>query len=207
MITIVIATPIYLFRRGFRSIIEKNESYLLKGEITNKKEFWNKLKIFQPDIIAIDMDQRDFILHDDIEMIHEVSPLTKILVISENNKKDIILKAIKNGVLGYLTKECDENEILTALDSLSRGEKFFCNKILNVILEEKIEEPKNEIELTKREIEIIRLIAEKYSNQEIADKLFISIHTVYTHRKNIMKKLKLKSPVELILYAIDSGII
>ncbi|MDH7603926.1 MAG: response regulator transcription factor [Melioribacter sp.] len=207
MKNIMIASSVFLFREGLKSILKKNNNFILQDEITNKKEFWNKLKISQPDILVIDIDQRNFILHDDIDMINEVSPLTKILVISENNKKDIILKAIKNGVLGYLTKECDENEILIALNSLSRGEKFFCNKILNIILEEKIEEPKNEAELTKREIEIIRLIAEKYSNQEIADKLFISIHTVYTHRKNIMKKLKLKSPVELILYAIDSGII
>ncbi|MEJ5350705.1 MAG: response regulator transcription factor [Melioribacteraceae bacterium] len=207
MIKVTITSPVFLFREGFKSILKKKNNFVIQDEITNKKEFWNKLKSFQPDILAIDIDQRDFIHLDDIVRINEVSPETKILVISDNNKKDIVMKVIKNGVLGYLTKECEENEILIALDSLSKGEKFFCNKILNVILESKIEEPKKEAELTKREIEIIRLIAEKYSNQEIADKLFISIHTVYTHRKNIMKKLKLKSPVELILYAIDSGII
>lgn len=90
---------------------------------------------------------------------------------------------------------------------MARGEKFICNKILDVILEKNTYDTNNETVLSERETEIIKLIAEKYSSQEIAEKLFISIHTVYTHRKNIMKKLNMRSPVELILYAIDKGIV
>jgi len=92
---------------------------------------------------------------------------------------------------------------------LSRGEKFFCNKILDVILEKHLIEDKDDCKsasLSEREIELIKLAVKGFSNKEIADKLFLSIHTVYTHRKNIMRKLKIKSPVELVLYALNSGI-
>lgn len=207
MTSVVIAEPAYLVREGFKTIIEKSEKVSLIGEITKKEEFHIKVESLKPDILVIDANTVNFVEVEELSKVGNLSPSTKVLVISDHYKKENILKIINNGALGYLTKGCCKDEILNALESVSRGEKFFCSKILDIILEEKHDVPKNFSELTDREIEIIRLITEKYSNQDIAEKLFISIHTVYTHRKNIMKKLKLKSPVELILYAIDSGII
>ncbi len=207
MTSVVIASSIYLAREGFKTILGDNESFSLIGEITNKSEFRTTLISLKPDILVADNDSMDFFDIDELSDICELSAATKILVISDILKKENVQKLLNGGVLGYLTKECERNEILTALESIVRGEKFICNKILDVILEKKHDEINIENDLTDREAEIIKLIAERYSNQEIAEKLFISIHTVYTHRKNIMKKLKLKSPVELILYAIDKGLI
>ena len=207
MTSVVMAGTIYLAREGFKTIIGNNESFSLIGEIINKSEFLTKLKCLKPDILVLDNDSKDFIDTDELRELNKLSAATKILVISDYLKKENVQKLINDGILGYLTKECGKNEILTALESIVRGEKFICNKILDVILEKEHIETNLDNGLTDREVEIIKLIAEKYSNQEIAEKLFISIHTVYTHRKNIMKKLKLKSPVELILYGIDKGII
>ncbi len=207
MISTVIADPAYLVREGFKTIIKSSQKITLIGEITKKEELQPKLKSLKPDILVIDADFTDFLEVEELSIIMKSFPNTRVLAISDYHKKEIILKIISIGVLGYLTKECQKDEILSAIESVSKGEKFFCSKILDIILNDKLNETKDDSELTEREIEIVRLIAEKYSNQEIAEKLFISIHTVYTHRKNIMKKLKLKSPVELILYAIDSGII
>lgn len=207
MISTVIADPSYLVREGFKTIIKNSQKITLIGEITKKEELQPKLKSLKPDILVIDADFTDFLEVEELSIIMKSFPNTRVLAISDYHKKEIILKIISIGVLGYLTKECQKDEILSAIESVSKGEKFFCSKILDIILNDKLNETKDDSELTEREIEIVRLIAEKYSNQEIAEKLFISIHTVYTHRKNIMKKLKLKSPVELILYAIDSGII
>ena len=207
MTSVVIAGSIYLAREGFKTILGNNENFSLIGEITNKTEFWTKLKSLKPDILIVDNDSKDFIDIDELSKVHEFSAGTRILIISDHYKKENVLKIINSGALGWLTKECEKNEILAALESMARGERFICNKILDVILEKKHGETNAENDLTDREVEIIKLIAERYSNQEIAEKLFISIHTVYTHRKNIMKKLKLKSPVELILYAIDKSLI
>lgn len=207
MTSVVIAGSIYLAREGFKTILGNNENFSLIGEITNKAEFRTKLKSLKPDILVVDNDSMDFFDIDELSDMCELSAATKILVISDFLKKENVQKLLNGGVLGYLTKECEKNEILTALESIVRGEKFICNKVLDVILGKKHNEISIENDLTDREVEIIKLIAERYSNREIAEKLFISIHTVYTHRKNIMKKLNLRSPVELILYAIDKGII
>jgi DNA-binding NarL/FixJ family response regulator len=205
----VIADPVFLVREGFKRIADNVKDFSIKGEITKGSEFWNKIKSLKPDLLVLDYDHPDFFAIDDLKKIDEYSPGTKVLIISNHNKKENILKAIKTGALGYLTKECGEEEIIDALEAVSRGEKFFCNKILDVILEKHFTDDDDECKpatLSMREIEVINLVVKGFSNREIAEKLFLSIHTVYAHRKNIMKKLKIKSPVELVLYALNSGI-
>ena len=204
MPSVVVADSSFLKREGLKSVIEKSGKYSQIGEIHSNNEFWDKLKSLCPDILVVDPEDGTIIDIDELDKVKKFSPGTRILVISGNRNNDNVHRIFKKGVLGYLTRECGEREIIDALDSLTKGEKFICSKIIDVILDD---EKNKDGRLTEREIEIIKLITDKYSNQEIADKLFISINTVYTHRKNIMKKLQLKSPVELILYAIDSGII
>jgi len=210
MVEVVIADPSFLTREGFKKTMEGENSYKIVGEIKNNKEIWFKLSSLSPDILVIDYDDKNFLDINEITKIKEYVPSTKILVISNHDEKQNILNVIRQGAFGYLTKECEADEIIKALNAVSKGEKFFCSKILDVILERHYE-PYNKngstILLSGREVEIIKLIAEGNSNQNIADKLFLSIHTIYTHRKNIMKKLKLKSPVELVLYALNSGIV
>ncbi|OGU32603.1 MAG: hypothetical protein A2057_14730 [Ignavibacteria bacterium GWA2_35_9] len=210
MVEVVIADPSFLTREGFKKTMEGENSYKIVGEIKNNKEIWFKLSSLNPDILVIDYDDKNFLDINEITKIKEYVPSTKILVISNHDEKQNILNVIRQGAFGYLTKECEADEIIKALNAVSKGEKFFCSKILDVILERHYE-PYNKngstILLSGREVEIIKLIAEGNSNQNIADKLFLSIHTIYTHRKNIMKKLKLKSPVELVLYALNSGIV
>jgi len=210
MVEIVLADPSFLAREGFKKILEGDKLYKIIGEIKNNKEIWFKLSSLNPDILVLDYDNRNFLDVNEITKIKEYVPSTRILVISNHEEKQNIMNVIKQGALGYLTKECEGDEIFKALEAILKGEKFFCSKILDVILE-KHYEPYNKngstVLLSDREVEIIKLIAEGNSNQNIADKLFLSIHTIYTHRKNIMKKLKLKSPVELVLYALNSGIV
>lgn len=207
MTSVIVADPVYLAREGLKNLIEKHGEFLLKGEITSPSEFLPVIKDEKPDVLVISLDSNGFADFEVIKSVKEISPGTGILVISSDKKKETILKIIRSGALGYLTKQCGKDEIIDALNSVLKNEKFFCSKILDVILDKRKDAGDAKNELTEREIEIIKLIAEKYSNTEIAEKLFISIHTVYTHRRNIMKKLELKSPVELILYAIDNGII
>ena len=209
MIEVAIADRNYLSREGLKRIVE-NTKIKLTGEIKSSSEFLVKINELKPDILILNSNLEKIVSRSELFKIKHFSPDTKILIISDCRENGKILNTIKLGPIGYLTEECNSEEILKAIYSVSKGEKFFCNKILDVILERNFDKEITEEQkdnLTEREIEIIKLIAEKYTNQEIAEKLFISIHTVYTHRKNIMKKLQLKSPVELILYAIDSGII
>lgn len=206
---IVLADPSYLAREGFKKVLDGDKSYQIVGEIKNNRELWFKLSSLNPEILVLDYTDRNFLEVNDIIRIKEYAPSSKILVISNHDDKQNILNVIKQGALGYLTKECESEEIFKALDAVSKGEKFFCSKVIDIILEKHYEPHKKNgsmVLLSDREVEIIKLIVDGNSNQEIANKLFLSIHTVYTHRKNIMKKLKLKSPVELVLYALNSGI-
>ncbi len=206
---IVIANPSYLIREGFKYVINSHKLLNLSGEITNALEFWNKVEKFKPDVLVVDYSIPNFVEIDELSKINEISEKTKLLVISNDRNKDNILKAINAGVKGYLSRECGKEEILNALFTIHKGEKFFCNKILDVIIEKQInpQDDFSQLNLGEREIEVIKLITSGYSNKDIADKLFISIHTLYTHKKNIMRKLNFKSPVELVLFAIETGLI
>ncbi len=147
---------------------------------------------------------------DDLKEATEFSKDTNVLIISGDNNKSSILDILQLGVKGYLTKECSKDEVLHAIHSTSIGEKFFCHKILDIIMEKTFSpEPEacDPTILTARETEILRYIANGYSTQRIADELHLSPHTVHTHRKSIIRKLNIKSPTEFVIYAIDLGII
>ena len=110
----------------------------------------------------------------------------------------------------FLTKQCDEEEILDAIKATAKGDKFYCHKILDLIIERSFpskSENCNATPLSPREKEILTLVAKGKIAKEIAAELHISPHTIYTHRKNILKKLKLTSPTEMIVYALEHGLI
>jgi DNA-binding NarL/FixJ family response regulator len=134
-------------------------------------------------------------------------PELKVMIISSDSNKERMGMVLEQEIFAFLTKECSKEEILTAVKTVKKGEKFFCHRIYDFLLEShKNPKPTNTI-LTQRESEILKLIVEGNSTQKIAEILFLSYHTINSHRKSICKKLKVKSPTELIIYALDSGIL
>jgi len=146
-----------------------------------------------------------------LKYIKQESPKQKVLVIGDTENAREVLWLLEQGVDGYLTRECDRDEIIHAVFAIIKGERFFCNKVLNILVERHM--LKDEVDdcsatnLTLREMDITRLIAEGKTSKEIATQLIISQHTVQTHRKNIMRKLKMNSVSELTLYAVNTGLI
>ena len=128
-------------------------------------------------------------------------------------KKEVLFVGrlvLEKGVEGYLTRECDEDEIIHAIFAIAKGEKFYCNKVMDIILNKQYNPEDNNCEpttLTQRETEITALIAKGMTNKSIAEQLHLSPHTVHTHRKNILRKLGINSVSELTLYAINIGLI
>jgi DNA-binding NarL/FixJ family response regulator len=120
-----------------------------------------------------------------------------------------LFAAVACGVTSFLTKTCDETEIFSAVRAAAKREKFFCSKVLDVLLEKHFPGTDNcaATELSVRETEIVRLVAEGYSSKDIAKMLFLSPHTVHTHRKNILRKLGIGSTSELVLYAVNTGLV
>jgi DNA-binding NarL/FixJ family response regulator len=146
-----------------------------------------------------------------LKHIIQQDPKQKVLVIGETENAREVLWLLEQGVDGYLTRECDRDEIIHAIYAIIKGERFFCNKVLNILVERHMmkdeEDDCSATNLTLREMDITRLIAEGKTSKEVANQLHISQHTVQTHRKNIMRKLKVNSVSELTLYAVNTGLI
>lgn len=209
-ITIAIADAQYLIRVGLRSLIEEFEQFEIVGDADSEKSLLKLIEEKSPQVVILDyQQQRAQFSIDSITKIKTISPTSNILIISGDNDRQQIYKVVENGISSFLTKTCDEEEIINAIKATAKQEKFFCNKILNFILEKSFakEDDCTPTPLTPREIQIVRLVAEGKIAKEIASLLNLSTHTIYTHRKNIMNKLELKSASELVLYAVEKGIV
>lgn len=163
------------------------------------------------DLLVIDYQAGGFDSVSTITRIRQAFPAQKMLVISGVIDNTQVLQVLEQGTEGFLTYECDEAEIVHSIFAIAKGEKFFCNKVLDIILNKHLyntaEDNCSPTSLSERENEITALIAQGKTSKEIAEQLFLSPHTVHTHRKNIMKKLGVKSASELTLYAINVGLI
>ncbi|WP_020527662.1 LuxR C-terminal-related transcriptional regulator [Flexithrix dorotheae] len=161
-------------------------------------------------LLIIDYNYEDFCKPDFLAKLIRQYPKLKVLVISSDNDKKQILKVLEAGVKGYITKNCSLEEIESAILAVSREEKFYCNKIFDLLLF-KHQEEENEnclpTSLSARETEVLKLVAEGNSTQKIANDLNLSPHTINTHRKNIIKKLGIKSPTDFVHFALELGIL
>lgn len=208
-IKLLIAETQYLIIEGLQSIFKRYNNISIVGVMVNKEDLFSNLNLLNPDIVVIDpLNLEDFRV-DDISTMETVCPGTRILIITDINNSDTVRKIVENGAKAYLTKTCDEKEIIEAIYALLRGEKMYCHKVVNILLDGAKPESENceAALLSEREIEIIRLIANGYTTRQIADALFRSFHTIGTHRKNIMKKLGINSTSELLVYAMNTGLI
>ncbi|MFT5383147.1 MAG: DNA-binding NarL/FixJ family response regulator [Saprospiraceae bacterium] len=196
-------------RVGLRHLMERIDDFEIVGEAKNMVDLKHLLKGNSIDVVILDHLQTNNFGDDVFQTIRTLSPKTQILIISADDNKQNIYKVIESGVNSFLTKQCDEEEIINAVKATAKGEKFFCSKVLNFILEKSFGKAENcaPSPLTPRECEIVRLVSAGKIAKEIAGELNLSTHTVYTHRKNIMKKLQLNSTSELVMYAISTGLV
>ncbi len=150
-----------------------------------------------------------------IQKIETETPRIKILVLSVISDKEVIFKTIKAGAKGFLAKDTGKNELIEAIYSLRNGYDYFSSSIANILLNQYISsiksiEPRqniNSYNLSSRELEILKLWGSSYTNKEIAEKLFISIRTVESHKNHIMQKLNMKTTVDLVKFALKNNII
>ena len=211
-ISIILADSQYLVRLGLRHLIRSKEQFKVVAEATKEQQLLQQIKTFTPQVVILDYNQPENFSQSTVEQIKRAAPRTNILIISADNNKKNIYDILELGVNSYLTKACGEDEIIDAIRATARGEKFFCTKVLDFLLEKTFSKNNgselcNTTPLTPREVEIVQLIAQGLIAKEIAGRLNLSTHTVYTHRKNIMKKLKFNTSSELVLYAVNMGIV
>ncbi|HEY9008446.1 response regulator transcription factor [Ohtaekwangia sp.] len=209
-IRILLADNQPLTAAGLVHFLEAREDASILDEVFDREQLESLLEKHKPDLLITDYNLANYITPDDLRIVKEISPATNILVISADDNKGTILDVLQLGVKGYLTKACSREEIMMAIQSTARGEKFYCHKILDIIMEKHFSSEPETFDasiLTARETEILTLIAQGKSTQTIADNLHLSPHTVQTHRKSIIRKLNIKSPTEFVIHAIDFGLI
>jgi DNA-binding NarL/FixJ family response regulator len=204
-----------IVRDGIKVLLESLENVSVIGEASNVPELLEKLKSVQPDIIVTDISMPDISGIELTKIINEDKKYQniKILILSMYTNEDFVFNAIKAGAKGYLPKNTTRKELFEAVNTIYNGEEYFSESISNIILKSYIKKAKTDENnekkeaLSIREIEILRLFAQGTTNQEIADKLFISIRTVESHKNHIMQKLALKTTVDLIKFAIKNKIV
>jgi DNA-binding NarL/FixJ family response regulator len=210
MTDVLLADNQPLTAAGITHFLADRDDVNIIGHVSDKDHLQGLLEKHNPGVLIIDYNTPGYLTIEDIRYVRDKHPETHILVVSSDNNKASIMEVLQLGIKAYVTKECSREEVILAIQSASRGEKFFCHKILDVIMEKHFTPEPEACEptvLTVRETEVLKLIASGYSTQKIADELHLSPHTIHTHRKSIIRKLSIKSPTEFVIYAMDLGII
>lgn len=213
-IKIILTEDHQLLRDGIKALIA-SENIEIIGEASNGASLWKLMESSPPDIILMDISLPDISGIELTRTLSERFPEVKVLILSMFTDESFINQAIKAGAKGYLHKNTTREEMLMAIDTVYSGSEFYSDNISKIILKSYIDKAKKNGEeiynphelLSKREIEILKMFAEGFINKEIADRLFISIRTVESHKNHIMQKLNLKTQVELVKYAIRHNLI
>lgn len=204
-----------LVRDGLKALLTSIPDISIIGEAANGKSFFEKLRIVEPDIVVLDISLPDISGIEITRRLKQEYPRIKVLILSMYTNEDFVTGAIKSGARGYLPKNTSRDELVKAIYAVYRGDEFFGDSISKILLRsfirtavEQEEQPeKPAYNLSGRETEILRLYAEGLNNKEIGVKLNISVRTVETHKNHIMKKLGIKSPVEMVKFAIRNKLI
>jgi two-component system, NarL family, response regulator NreC len=212
MIKVFIADDHKMFREGLKTLIKKDGDIEVVGEAQDGIETLEKVTDINPDVLLLDLDMPGLGGLEVIKRLVKIQPKIKILVVSMHKDGYLAIDALKSGASGFLVKDDSFARLTSGIKALVKNELVISKELESTVLEglihySKNPENKTSKRLTNREREILRLIAEGFTNQKIADSLFISVSTVDTHRKNLMKKLNIHSIAGLVKYAVKNRII
>ncbi|PZX94127.1 DNA-binding response regulator [Flavobacterium aquariorum] len=214
-IRIHLADDHQIILHGIQTLLQTIPHFEVVGSSLNGTTIYEDVTTNKADVLVLDISMPE---KDGIEVVKEFAQKgfpCKVIILSSYDDLKLIKEIMDLGVSGYLTKQCAGDNIIEAVQAVADGEEYFCESIREKIFSNatknnpKLNTYKPNINplLTEREIEIIILIALEYSGKEISEQLFISINTVETHRKNIMKKLKAKNTIGIVKYAMNNHLI
>lgn len=214
-IRIAVADDHGLMRQGIISMLQGDDSIEVVGSVDSGEGAVNMANDLSPDLFLMDIVMRGMTGIEATRWIKEHNPKIRIILVSSEVNKDYITAGIKSGIDGYLPKDTDKETLLTAIHTAMRGEKYFSPEITALVFQDfylkekdgKGLPTKKTLELTRREEEVLVLIAHGKSLKEIAEELFISVKTVESHKMHIQDKLGLNNAAQLVKYAIEHGMI
>ncbi|WP_421940562.1 response regulator [Pedobacter sp.] len=211
MITkILIADDHNMLINGLKLILAIRTDYEVVGAAYNGFEVLDMVQAFAPDILLLDINMPLLNGFQTLKKLNCIAPETKVIALSMLSDKRTVLSMLENGAKGYLLKNTDDRDLFQAIDQVSQG-LYFVSPLLSEILNEYLKGGRGDYGLNRkllsdREVEIVRLIVDGFTNAEIADRLFLSVRTVDTHRKNIFHKLSVNNTASLVRHALENKI-
>ena len=210
---ILIAEDHTILREGIRALLSQDPDFIIVGEAGDGRQAIQRSQELRPDVVLMDLSMPNINGTEAIRTIKQRNPDIKIIVLTMHKSEEYVRAALEAGVDGYVLKDDSQNELLAAFASIQKGGVYLsagiCDKVVNGFLNQSrgIQSACSWDQLSSRERQILKLIAEGSKNREIADYLSISMKTVEKHRTNLMKKLDLHCVSALTTYAISCGLI
>jgi two-component system response regulator NreC len=211
MTKVLIADDHAIVRTGLRSLLSSEPSLDLVAEATGGYETIHLVMEYHPDILVLDLSMPDL---DGIEVTKQLIPLypdLKVLILTLHEDDALLREAIKSGASGYILKRAAESELISAIQIVMRGDMYVDPSMLRNLFEEEPKSVPTGVEsaepLTPREIEVLKLIVQGYTNRQVGEELNISVRTVEGHRANLFGKLGLRTRVDLVRFAREHGLL
>ena len=213
-IRVLIADDHKIIRVGLQGILQKTSDIEVVGEAEDGLEVLEILRKTVTDVVLMDIDMGRTGGIETTRKVKEAFPDVQVLALTIHEEQDHIIQMLEAGASGYLLKNTGTEELLAAIRAVVKGDSYYSKSVSASLLQaltnlksKSSQRINKDTPLSAREIEVLRLIAQECSNGEIAEKLFISIRTVDTHRRNILEKLQVKNTAGLVKYAIEKAII
>ncbi|HBX50866.1 MAG: hypothetical protein A2275_01110 [Bacteroidetes bacterium RIFOXYA12_FULL_35_11] len=213
LIRVMLVDDHEIVRDGITALIQGTSDIQVVAEASDSTNLFNKLKTVKPDILILDIALPDTSGIEITKMVTSNYPEIKIIIFSGTHNDDDVFETLNSGAKGFVTKDSIREDLLEAIYSVYNGKEYLSDTISNTMLIKYISKNKQiintqeQINLTQREIEVLKLIAEGFRYKEIGEKLFLSARTIETHKNNILQKLDLKTITDLVKYAIKNKLI
>jgi len=211
-IRILIADDHAVMRAGLRLLLNGQEDMQVVDEAGDGWQTVEKAVALKPDIVLLDITMPGLSGLEAARQIRQQAPEVKLLVLTMHDDEAYLRQFLQIGAAGYMVKKAADTELVAAIRAVHRGESFVHPSLTRVLIDRYLQQPQVKAkgpveELTPRETEVLRLVAQGYTSQQVADQLSISVNTVETHRAHIMEKLGLRGRAQLVRYAIARGLL
>ena len=202
-----------VLRAGLRTLLNAEPDMEVVGEAADGKQAVQKVAELEPEVVLMDISMPVLNGLEATRQIRRAHPQVKVLVLTMHDSEEYLFQVLEAGASGYVPKKAADTELINAIRAVYRGEAFLYPTAAKALIQDYLERARAGEEsdsfdrLTEREKEVLKLVAEGYTNQEIAYMLVISVKTVETHRARIMEKLEFRTRAELVRYALNRGLL
>jgi len=212
MISIVLADDHHLVRQGLRALLSADRTFQIVGEAADGRAALDEVERAHPDVLILDVSMPGLDGLEVARLVTQRHPDVRVVIVSMHNGEDYVLRAMRSGAHGYVLKDASADALVEAVHTVLAGKRYLCSPLSERAIESYIRQGETAPvdiydTLTTREREIFQLIADGNTNNEIADRLSISVRTVETHRANLMRKLNLRTHAHLVAYALRRGLV